>query len=392
MKRYREDANGYVKFTDVPLSKCGVFPYLGSQLPASFGLEPDKVYQLYRPESELNNPETIESLKGVPWFSKHAMVGDKFGVNAEEVGIYGSTGDNIEFRDGVIYGNLNLFAKTLKESIKAGLKDLSCGFTCIHELVSGVAPDGKRYDVIQREIRGNHLASVPEGRMGSEVSVSMDSLTFAIDELDIKQKSDGGNGMNEELKALLAKLKEAGPSGADLKKLYDEIGLALGIDSVTQESKSEDEDLTESESEGESEDEDVDPEKKPEFGMDAAAIGSVVKAAVKAAVAPLQAKITKLEGSTMDESAVMAALTERQEMINQVAPLVGAFDYKSMNRQQVAKYAARKLGISCDSGAEVSAVKAFLQGRQKQTFTIDEGNSQDAAVRDNKAALGEMGL
>lgn len=386
MKRYHEDENGYVRFEGIPLSKAGVFPYLGSQLPASLGLVPDQIYQVYRPESELNNPETIESFKGVPWFNKHVMVGDKFGVNAEEVGVYGSTGDNIEFRDGSLFGNLHLFAKTLKESIKAGLKELSCGYACVYELVSGVAPDGTKYDVIQKEIRGNHLASVPEGRMGSEVSVAMDSLTFAIDELNIEQKPDGGNMTLEEI---LAALKELKPSLEQMKAIQDALGSLNG--EPTPEPKmepTEDEDIP-------AEDEDISSEgseKKPESGMDAAAIGKTVKAAVKAAVAPLQAKITKLEGSAMDESAVMAAFTERQELINQVAPLIGAFDHKSMNRQQVAKYAAEKLGIACDSGAEVSAVKAFLQGRQKETFTIDKGNGQDAAVKDNKAALGEMGL
>lgn len=380
MKRYIEDENGYVKFQNIPLSKSGVFPYLGSQLPASLGLAPDQIYMVYRPETELNNPETIESFKGVPWYSRHVMTGEKFGVNPEEVGVYGSTGDNIEYRDGSLFGNLHLFAKSLKDSIKAGLKELSCGFACIYELVDGVSPDGKKYQVIQKEIRGNHLASVPEGRMGSEVSVAMDSLTFAIDNLKIEPKPDGGNDMNEELKALLAKLKQAEPAEDALKKIYDEIGTALGISSATAEGDK---------PEG---GQDMDADKdKSEYGMDAAAFSAAIEKAVTKAVKPLQDKITKLEGSAMDESAVMAAFNERQELINQVTPIIGNFEHSSMNRQQVAKYATEKLGIACDSGSEVTALKAYLHGRQKPTFTVDTGKAMDSAAEESKV-LQDMGL
>lgn len=377
MKRYHEDENGYVRFEGIPLSKAGVFPYLGSQLPASLGLVPDQIYQVYRPESELNNPQTIESFRGKPWYNKHVMTGDQFGVAPEEVGVCGSIGDNVEYRDGSLFANLHLFAKSLKESIKAGLKELSCGFACVYELVSGVAPSGEKYQVIQKEIRGNHLASVPEGRMGADVSVAMDSLTFAIDELNIEPKSDGGNMTLEEI---LAALKELKPSLEQMKAIQDALGSLNGEPTPEPEMEpTEDEDAP------------VEPEVKPESGMDAAAIGKAVKAAVAAAVAPLQEKITKLEGAAMDESAVMAAFTERQDLINQVTPIIGNFEHAGMNRQQVAKYATETLGIACDSGAEVIALKAFLQGRKKETFTVDKGTAKDSADESQKA-LDEMGL
>lgn len=375
MKRYREDENGYVKFENIPLSKSGVFPYLGSQLPASLNLVPDQIYQVYRPESELNNPETIESFKGVPWFNKHVMTGDKYGVDAESVGVYGSTGDKIEFRDGRLYGNLNLFARTLKESIKAGLKELSCGFGCVYELVSGVSPSGDKYDVIQKEIRGNHLASVPEGRMGSEVSVAMDSLTFAIENLNIEPKPDGENMTIEEM---MSKVKEAQPAKEELKKLMTEIQTMIGDEQPSEELVSEDEYKAEDE-------EELDQMDKPESGMDEAV------SALLNEVKSLRGEVEKLQGSAMDESAVMAAFTERQDLINQVTPIIGNFEHSGMNRQQVAKYATEKLGIACDSGSEVSALKAFLYGRKQPTFTVDNGTAQDSAVKESNI-LKDMGL
>jgi len=375
MKRYREDENGYVKFENIPISKSGVFPYLGSQLPESLNLVPNQIYQVYRPESELNNPETIESFKGVPWFNKHVMTGDKYGVDAESVGVYGSTGDKIEFRDGRLYGNLNLFARTLKESIKAGLKELSCGFGCVYELVSGVSPSGDKYDLIQKEIRGNHLASVPEGRMGSELSVAMDSLTFAIDNLNIEHKPDGGNMTIEEM---MSRVKEAQPAKEELKKLVAEIQTMIGDEQPSEELVSEDEYKAEDK-------EELDQMDKPESGMDEAV------SALLNEVKSLRGEVKKLQGSAMDESAVMASFTERQDLINQVTPIIGNFEHSGMNRQQVAKYATEKLGIACDSGSEVSTLKAFLYGRKQPTFTVDNGTAQDSALKESNI-LKDMGL
>lgn len=385
MKRYREDENGFVHFDNVKLSISGVHPYLGSQLPKSLNLVPDQIYMVYRPESELNNPDTIESFKGVPWFKSHVMSGDEYGVPVEEVGAHGSIGDNVYFSDGALWGNLHLFGSYLKGMIKDGLKQLSCGFKCVYELCDGVSPNGEKYQIIQKGIRGNHLASVPEGRMGESVSVAMDSLTFAIDNLKIEPKPDGGNDMT--IEEMMAKVKEAQPAKEELKKLAAEIQSMIGDDVQAEEVEvSEDEEVTEEVEVAE----DMDTE-KPEHGMDAAAFSAAIEQAVTKAVKPLQDKITKLEGSAMDESAVMAAFNERQELINQVTPIIGNFEHSSMNRQQVAKYATEKLGIACDSGAEVTALKAYLHGRQKPTFTVDTGTGQDSAA-EKSDVLDEMGL
>ena len=44
----REDINGYIEIKNTPISKVGIFPYLGSQLDANgrLGLIKDKIYHL----------------------------------------------------------------------------------------------------------------------------------------------------------------------------------------------------------------------------------------------------------------------------------------------------------------------------------------------------------
>lgn len=61
-----------------------------------------------------------------------------------------------------------------------GKRDLSCGYTCdldptpgVTKSISGV-PDGIKYDAIQKNIRGNHVAIVARGRAGPEVSLKLD--------------------------------------------------------------------------------------------------------------------------------------------------------------------------------------------------------------------------
>src|SRR5271163_4248416 len=68
-----EDQNGWTLIKDNPISKVGVFPYLGKQIDphGDKGLEEDKIYYVYRSEKELNNEETINSFKLVPWVDDH---------------------------------------------------------------------------------------------------------------------------------------------------------------------------------------------------------------------------------------------------------------------------------------------------------------------------------
>ena len=55
------DVNDFWLIPDNPMTKIGVFPYLGRQI--SPELEPDRIYQVLRPKEELTRPETLESLK-----------------------------------------------------------------------------------------------------------------------------------------------------------------------------------------------------------------------------------------------------------------------------------------------------------------------------------------
>lgn len=75
--------------------------------------------------------------------------------------------------------------------IEAGKRELSCGYECDVELKSGVSPQGERYDAIQTNIRGNHVAVVHSGRAGSTARLRLDAddaIQISQERIDMDEK------------------------------------------------------------------------------------------------------------------------------------------------------------------------------------------------------------
>lgn len=368
--KYTEDENGYITIPQNPISKSGVFQYLGKSI--SPKLEPEKVYNVWRPEEELNNPDTIESFRLTPWIPEHVMLGSGF-TPAEVVGVQGVTGETVEFMGGTLYSKLKLFGDDLKKLIKAGLKELSCGFRCQWDIVSGVTPDGQSYDVIQRMIRGNHLASVESARMGSDVRVAMDKAVFALDSIDFKLKPNGEDMLTEEIKAAM----DAAIS--PIQKALDEANKEIG------ELKKKAEDM-DKDGKKEKTAEDMEEEEKKK------AADKEKSEAMDAAIQELTKEVKTLKSTAMDGNAVMKAFAEKQDLANRAAQIIGAFDHADMDAQGVAKHALTKMGVACDSGQELAMFKGVLAARQAPTYTVDKGNALDGADSAKSESFDKAGL
>lgn len=383
MPKYIEDENGYITWPETKLSKPGVFPYLGREI--SPDLDPDKVYNVYRPEEELNNPETIESFKLSPWFPRHEMAGDEF-TAAEEIGVQGTTGQDVSYVEGKgLVGTVKVFGSKLKAAIRAGLRELSCGFRCSWEVVSGTSPDGVNYDVVQRNIRGNHLASVDEGRMGSQFSVAMDRACIALDELN----AEGETMTLDELLELIAKGDFSPDDLASLKAKVDEMvggekaNQEEAEDEGGEEDKAEDMDKSEDEDYSEDEDEAAEAMDKDKPAMDAMA----------KTIKQLQDQVKTLSGNALDAATIERQIAEKSELIRELEPVVGKIDGMGMDAAGVAKKAADILGIACDSGSALASVRGYLHARSNTKTTVDRGTAQDAATASAVTSkLDEMGL
>lgn len=64
--------------------------------------------------------------------------------------------------------------------LEAGKVQLSCGYHADVELTGGVTPEGERYDAIQKNIRGNHVAIVDSARAGSNARIRLDGTGNAF--------------------------------------------------------------------------------------------------------------------------------------------------------------------------------------------------------------------
>lgn len=188
------DDNGFMHVKISPFTKEQVAPYYGREIPGyrELGLEPDKIYYGYRPAEELSKPETVASINGIPvQLRHHAEFAD---APARETRV-GATGTDAEWRAPYLMNSLTIFDADAQKAINSGaLRELSMAYHYRPEMKAGEF-DGQHYDFIMRDIRGNHLALVEEGRAGADVLVYDSKPGANMDKL-------------EEIMAALAKLTE----------------------------------------------------------------------------------------------------------------------------------------------------------------------------------------
>ena len=191
----KEDSNGFWLIENNPVSKEGVFPYLGEQI--SSDLEPKKIYMVYRPAAELSNPDTVASFNAVPFIDEHEMIGDGFTKYDNRPA--GGVLYNVKADNGVLLGDFKIYSEKLKDEIANGKKELSLGYLCDYELSRGMW-NGQRYDAIQKNIRGNHVALVNKGRMGADVRVYDKSITMDSLSVDLEKGFTMANDKDEQEK------------------------------------------------------------------------------------------------------------------------------------------------------------------------------------------------
>ncbi len=145
------------------LTRSGVFVYRN----------PDGTQRReYRPPGEVFKADSLSSFALVPVTNNHPPEGL---LTAQNTGRYQVGTVEMPSRDSdkVRARMLITDAETIA-AMKAGKTENSCGYICDMEEVSGVTESGERYDSVQRNIRGNHVALVSVGRAGKEVRVRMD--------------------------------------------------------------------------------------------------------------------------------------------------------------------------------------------------------------------------
>lgn len=172
------DADGHLKVELTPISKANVCPYYGREIAGAeeMGLDPEKVYRLYRDPGELAKAAT--SFAGKQLLLEHVP------VSADDPHLertVGSVGDGVEFRAPYLMAPLSIWDGEAIALIESGdQKELSSAYRYRADMTPGTSPEGEPYDGIMRDISGNHVALVAKGRAGPDVVVQ-DELPSDLD-------------------------------------------------------------------------------------------------------------------------------------------------------------------------------------------------------------------
>lgn len=374
------DINGWFEVKDNPISKVGVFPYLGSQIDSQ--LEPDKIYNVYRPKEELSDPETIKSFRLVPWTDDHAMLGsnDQGFTPAEKKGVHGVTGENVHYddTDKQLKVNVKVFSETLKDLMDSGKIELSIGYRCLYDLTSGVY-DGIPYDAIQRNIRGNHLALVDEGRSGPDIAV-LDHFKFTLDTKDLrmpKMKDSKAEDAEITLESLSEKIDKCVEAIAAMHKGKAEDATGdYSKDESEKEEKAEDDDAEEKEGETKkAKDAKEDDEEKEAKDSEESEEKEKKKDSMDAQIKSLTNQVISLkeEGTR----SILREISQRDILASKLSTVIGTFDHRDLTLDEVARYGIKKLGLKCKPGHEDSVLAGYLAASKAPSLAF----SQDESVK-----------
>lgn len=350
MDKREYDTNGWFEIKDNPLSKVGVFPYSGKSI--SPECDPDKIYYVLRSAEELGSEECISSFNLLPWIDDHVMLGNEDNglTPAESKGVQGVIGEDVYFDGDTLKGNIKVFSEAMSNLIANGKKELSCGYRCKYEYSPGVY-NGEKYDYVQRDIRGNHLALVEKGRMGSDVAV-LDHFNFTVDNKELLKMAEENQEVVAEkpemtLEEVHKFLEEVMPKLAKIQELTGKSYEASSEPEVVEDDDMKPYDDKEVKDNSEEEKE----EEKESSAMDASEIARMVE----------------------------KNMSQKTQLYADLSAHIGAFDHAEMSLDSMAQYGCKKLGLDAPKDARISSIKAFLKGKGAPSQVAMDSSAQKAS-------------
>jgi len=119
----------------------------------------------YRPAEEVFHPDALASMVGKPITDAHPN-GKVTAANFKKLTIGTILGAGKQDGDNVRVDIIIQDAEAIIKAEKGGVRELSLGYTVDLDETPGEY-NGEKYDVIQRNLKINHLALVPKGRAGN---------------------------------------------------------------------------------------------------------------------------------------------------------------------------------------------------------------------------------
>lgn len=251
----RITGDGYL-VCDARIARTGIQIYAGREVGKP---EMDKV-RVYRPAEEVFHQDALASFAHKPVTIDHPSEA----VSASNWKKYavGLTGDIIAKDGGFVRVPMTLMDGAAIDTVKAGKRELSCGYTCDLKWEAGKTADGEEYDAIQTNIRGNHLAIVGAGRAGSGCrigddnngkptmqKITLDGITVEVSDTaaqviaKVQQQLHDANSKILQMTAdhatvLKAKDTELGAKDAEIEKLKGQVVTGDKLDALIAERSS----------------------------------------------------------------------------------------------------------------------------------------------------------
>ena len=208
-----KDANGFLHVASSNISKETVNPYYGREIPGweEKGLDPDHIFYGYRAGEEL--AKAAKTFDGLPLLVDHHI---EDAENPQKEYRVGSLGTDCRWEAPYLKNSLVVTDAEAIRAIEDGrMKELSCAYRYEPDWTPGTY-EGVPYDFIMRNIQGNHVALVEEGRAGSDVVVA-----------DAAPRETITAKLEKAMKGLFRRFRGAKDSDPEVEK--KEVELAQGI-------------------------------------------------------------------------------------------------------------------------------------------------------------------
>lgn len=175
------DLDGRLHVAVCNISKANICPYVGREIPdyEKLGLEPDRIYKLYRHPDELAN--------GAPTFNNIPLLSEHVPVSAADHQpdlVVGALGSDAAYVHPYLQNSLVIWKA---DAIKGVESEEQCELSAAYRYRADMEPgevDGEPYDGVMRDIIGNHEALVKEGRAGTDVIVGDSAIALEDEEIE----------------------------------------------------------------------------------------------------------------------------------------------------------------------------------------------------------------
>lgn len=178
------DPDGRLHVSVTNISKANICPYYGREVPGwqTLGLDANRIYKLLRHPDEL--AAAAPTFNNLPILDQHVAV-DAWDPDSHRADIViGSTGTDASFAPPFLQNSAVLWSRRAIDDVQAadrnperGRRQWSCAYRYTPDMTPGNF-EGLQYDGVMRNIIGNHVALVDEGRAGPDVMIGDCSMAM----------------------------------------------------------------------------------------------------------------------------------------------------------------------------------------------------------------------